>query len=235
MLRYEPLQFELGTKKLMLLPRLVPSQLAILANRLSATGFKVARDCGLVARRPGQTVRVSAAGFCWSNQDLSDVIVPAIPGLLATPKQSVRADVLMRSYFRIAQGSSGVVVHFSPRVEIGSSWIRLREGGLCALAPDEHAVAKVVLGAGSGKCRMLTDFPLEGSRVKILGRKRYYDSFLPASEAAATLGVAGSRGDRNSYLARDGTVSLVSPGRTSRRKWIDALRNLGEWCYFDPL
>ncbi len=231
MLRYRLHQLQLRKGMFILLPKLIPSQIDSLRQRLIGLGFAVTGDPRLTARRLRQTIHVNPAGFCWSSQDPTDAIVPLFPDLLAGPKQTVQLGVLKGSYFRAEPTQSGVDVRFSPRVDGGSLWTELRAAGDCGLAPDEASVVRAILSSASGKCRLLTDFPVEGSRVRLIGRRQYYESVLNTSEAAPTLRVVGRRAERNSYLPRNGAVHLESPNLPSRAEWVELFESLGEWCY----
>jgi hypothetical protein len=234
LLRYELLQLSLGNTEYILLPKLVPAQLEILASRLSNTGFDVTKGTTLTARRQGQTIHVSPAGLCWSNRDPTDAVAPAIPDILSVRKQPTRADAVLRRYFQAKQVGLSLSVRFLLRVESGPLWIRLRMADACGLAPDEHSILRTVLAAGSGLCTMLTDFPVAGSKVRVLGSKQYYVSSLACSEAASTLRAAGKKEARNSYLLGSGIVSLDSMKMIAHARWVDILNCLGGWCYLDP-
>ena len=234
MLRYEPFQFSLGGSEYLLLPKLVPSQLEILSNRLSKTGFEVDRGPALVAKRPGQAIHISPVGTCWSNRDPMDAVAPAIPDLLRVQKQPTRTGAVMRAYFRAERAGSRTSFRFLPRVEFGSLWAELRRSDACGIMPDEHSVVSFALSTGLGKCEVLTDFPAEGSRVRVLGNRQYYTSPLPCPEAASTFRRAGRKQERNSYLPRDAAVEFDSVNLIPRKQWTDLLRGLGEWCFLDP-
>jgi hypothetical protein len=231
MLTYELLQLDIGDRSLILMPRLVSAQLDLLSARLSSLGFRVTTGSLLTAKRPGQTIHISSSGYCLSNQDPTDHVAPAIPELLAVPKQSVPATALMGTYLQTKHSAPGVAVRFTPRIESGILWTELRRADNCGLTPDEHFVLRAVLKAASGRCTLLTDFPVEGSRIKVIGRRQYYISSLTLSEASSTLRVAGRRGERNSYLPRDGIVRLASLRPFSHRQLVGISNGLGEWCY----
>lgn len=232
MLRYKLHRLELNSGTFLLLPKLTPGQVDLLRNRLASLGFKVSGSSRVAAIRPGQTIRVNPVGFCWSNLDPTDAVAPAIPDLLAAPSRQVSFDALKNVYFRSERGVTNPTVRFTPRVEGGSLWTELRASGACGLTPDEHSVVGSVLGSSSGGCRLLTDFPVEGSHVRIIGKKQYYDSALDPVEANSTLRVVGARGERNAYLPRDGIVHLDSLRIPRREDWLRAFDDLGEWCYF---
>lgn len=234
MLSYELLQLRLGDREYLLLPKLVPAQLEILAGRLSQAGFDVAAAATITARRPGQVIHVSPAGLCWSNLDPSDAIAPVIPDLLGVQKRPARVGAVLGEYFRARRVGQSVSLRLSLRVESGPLWTRLRKADACGLAPDEHSVVSAVLAACSGRCAMLTDFPVEGSKVRVLGNRQYYSSSLACSEAASTLRLASRKEARNSYLPEDGVMSLGSMNRIPHGQWVDVLRGLGGWCYLDP-
>jgi len=234
LLRYVPLQFSLGESEYLLLPKLVPSQLETLSDRLSETGFMVSAGTTLTAKRRGQTIHVSTAGICRSNRDPMDAVAPAIPDLLRAKKEPTPVSAVMSAYFRSERVGQRILLRFLPRIESGSLWARLRRTDTCGVTPDENSVASFVLSCGIGHCKMTTDFPLEGSRVRVLGGRQFYDSSLPCSEAAATLRLAGQRRERNTYLPEDGVVELDSIEHPARGRWVGLLKDLGEWCYLDP-
>ncbi len=214
------------------LPKLNPSQLGILADRLAGLGYDVSTTGEMTARQEEKVIHVNARGYCWSHQDPTDGIAPAIPALLAAQKQTLTADAIACLYF-MSTGRSEVVVRFSPRIERGPLWTKLRESGACGLTPDEHLVATSVLSAGTGRCRMLTDFPVEGNHVRIFGRRVYYDSRIDVREAASTLRMIGRKRERNSYLPRDGVVRFRS-AMPLRQSAAEIGKHLGEWCFFQP-
>ena len=234
MLTYEPVQLSIGSVEYLLLPKLVPLQMQILAARLSSVGFRVSGGPVITGRRQGQVIRVGQAGLCWSNGDPSDAIAPAIPDLLRVEKRPARASTIVRMYLQETPSGGSTSYRLRPRVESGPLWTKLRGAGTCGLAPDEQAILKAVFASAEGYCSVLTDFPVQGSEVRMIGHRQYYDSFLSCSEASATLRVAGKRGVRNSYLLKDAGVSLGAGKRLSRLQWIGVLKDLGQWCYFDP-
>jgi hypothetical protein len=146
-------------------------QLNILSTRLSGSGFKATTSSMLTARRPGQTIHIGSSGYCLSNRDPTDLVVAAIPELLAAPKQSVPATALMRTHLQTKHSAPGVAVRFTPRIESGILWTEPRRADNCDLAPDDHSVLRAVLGTASGRCTLLTDFPVEGSKIKVLERR----------------------------------------------------------------
>jgi len=229
MLEYTFQQLELGGRHYLLLPKLVHSQVDLLRSRLSSLGFVVRGKDELVAKRPGQTIHISPAGLCWSNLDPSDAVAPVIPSILNTPRQETALATLKRAYFDSRSRSHGVVVRFNLRLEAGPKWSELRARDECALSPDEHLVVRSVLAASSGLSLFLSDFPVRGSRVVIIGRRQYYHSYLAPHVAMATLRVAGRKGERNVYLPRDGIIRLRSLD-TSRDTLRRILNGVGAWC-----
>jgi hypothetical protein len=234
MIRYEPIQLNLGGTEYLLLPKLIPPQLEILSRRLSKIGLKVTGGPTLTGRRPGQTIRISPSGLCWSNRDLLDSVVPTIPDLLDVKKQPARASDVARLYFRASRVGRTVTLRFLLRIESGLLWTKLRRDDACGISPDEHSVITSILSANSGGCEMVTDFPVEGSRVRVIGTKQYYASLLSCSGIASTLRSASGRQERNSYLTESGTVVLDSVKRHAPHELLRVLKGLGEWCYFDP-
>jgi hypothetical protein len=127
-----------------------------------------------------------------------------------------------------------VTMRVSPRVECCSLWERMRASGGCGLSPDEHAVITFLLDHANGTCGVVTDFPEVGSVVRVIGRRRYYESKVGTETVAATLRVAGSWSSRNSYLRRDGVVEFDSFESPSASEWFGLFEELGEWCHFTP-
>ena len=234
MLQYEPVQLSLGGIEYLLLPKLIPHQMEILSRRLTKIGLKVTKGPVLTGKRPGQAIHISPSGLCWSNRDPLDSVAPAIPDLLAVRKEPARASDVVRQYIRAKRAGQRVVLRFLLRVESGSLWAKLRREDACGISPDEHLVIRSVLSANSGRCEMLTDFPAEGGKVKVFGTKQYYISLLPCPEAASTLRSVSSRQERNSYLTESGGVTLGSFRRPAHSEWLSVMKDLGEWCYFDP-
>ncbi len=80
----------------------------------------------------------------------------------------------------------------------------------------------------------MTDFPTEGSRVRVIGSRHYYESYLDPEETTSTLRAVGERMARNSYLPKDGIIRFkeLKLPRTSEQTAF--FRGLAEWCYFEP-
>ena len=234
LLKFELVGLSIGGKEYLLLPKLVPSQMEILADRLSKTGFAVERGPVLTAKRRGHVIRVSPAGLCWSNRDPSDAVGPAIPDLLEVRKVPVSLGELARLYFRMRRAGSRSYFHFTPRVESGPTWVSLRRAGASGLSPDERSVIRAAVGSFEGRCEVLTDFPLDGSRARLIGRRLYYASALTGPELSSTLRAVGVSAARNSYIPENASIALERPIST-QESLREAMRGLGEWCYFDLL
>jgi len=227
-------QLQLGGKHYLLLPKLNSSQMEILAKRFAMLGT-VRRAGALVVNLKEGTVWVSNQGLCWSSFDPSDAVLPAIPALLSCPKEEASVEAVKSKYFRASRSKEGTTFHILPRLESSSRWRELRASGGCALAPDEHAVVSFLLEKARGNCEMITDFPVEGSTPIVLGRKRYFDSRLNPAETVSTLRVVDERGQRNSYLLRDGKLGPGLVTAPSRHDWLGLFADLGEWCSFTPI
>lgn len=233
MLRFRFYQFELGGRFYALLPKLTRSQISLIDSRLRALSFRSSNKTLLRAAKGEATLTVDPRGLCWSNRDMADVIVPAIPDLLSMPKKSASLRGMGYSYFETMREGKGVLLRLAPRMESSSLWEGLRAAGSCALTPDEHAVYTLLLSNSSLASPLPTDFPTEESTVIRIGRKQYYSSRIDASEAASTLETVGARGPRNTYLPRSSFLSLSSlriPSQALRRTF----EGLGEWCFFTP-
>ena len=233
MLRFTVHQFQLAGKYYLLLPKLNTLQKKILADRFSEIGTVRSTATLAVSSREG-TIKVSDEGLCWASYDPSDAVLPVVPALLSCPKEEASMETAKGKYFRETRSKEGTTCHFFPRLESSTRWRELRATGGCALAPDEHAVVSFLVERAKGNCEMITDFLADGSIPLVLGRKRYFDSRLDPDEATSTLRVAGKRGQRNSYIPRDGRIDLGAMSAPSRRDWSDLLAYLGEWCSFAP-
>ncbi len=234
MLRFRVHGLEIAGMYYLLLPKLNPAQVRILADRLTRNGYSVHASRIIVAKSDGRVIRIDPSGLCWSAADPSDDVLPAIPDILAVPKQPVPLARIAEMYFRIGESGGGSVVRFSTRIEHSALWDSLRATGECGLAPDEHMVASRLIGRAGGTVSLITDFPSEGSDVRVLGRRRYFESAMSPLNAESTLRVAGSRGPMNSYLPRDVTLKLSASPSLANENLDQALEGLGEWCYFTP-
>ncbi|HYB06788.1 MAG TPA: hypothetical protein VEB87_01385 [Nitrososphaerales archaeon] len=233
MLSFKVYQFHVLGRYYTLLPKLTPPQVRSFAGRLKRNGFHVEPSPTLTARSREGVVHVGESGLCWSSFDPSDSILPAIPEVLAFPKQTIPLRELRRKYFSQTKSGANTVVHFSIRMESASLWRALRASGECGLAPDEHAVASFILRHSEGTCELVTDFPAAGSVPLMCGRKRYFISSLGKIEAALTLRDAGEKNVRNSYVRRDSTIGLEAIS-LSRDDLLRLFEELGEWCFFSP-
>jgi hypothetical protein len=216
-----------------LLPKLNDEQMRILSERLVSKGFSVRDRVSLSASLKKRTIHVERKGVCWAAFDPADAIAPVIPALLEVRPQPLPLEVLLERYFVLGRSEGITTVRFLPRVEGSRLWRFLRASGECGLTPDELKIAKFILGASEGPCCLLTDFPSEGSKVRVLGSSRYYESSLEPFEVVATLRGIGPRQFRNSYLPRNGIVQL---GRCClpRRDLNELFMSLGEWSGFKP-
>lgn len=233
LLRFSYYQFELGGRFYALLPKLTRPQLSVIDNRLRSLSFRTSNTDLLRAAKGEATLTVDPRGLCWSNRDMADVIIPAIPELLSVRKEFASLRTMGNSYFEATKQGKSVLLRLAPRMESSSLWQGLRAAGLCALTPDEHAVYSLLLSSSSLASPLPTDFPTEGSTVIRIGRRQYYSTRIDAPEAASTLRDVGARGPRNTYLPRRSFLSLSSfriPKRDLRRTF----EGLGEWCFFTP-
>jgi hypothetical protein len=226
-------QFQLGGKHYLFLPKLNTLQIELLDSRFSEIGIVRRAPTLAVSSRKG-VIRVSEEGLCWSSFDPSDAVLPAIPALLSCPREEASMETVKGKYFRVSKSKEGTTFHILPRLESSSRWRELRASDGCALAPDEHAVVSFLVERARGNCEMITDFLVDGSTPLVLGRRRYFDSRLDPDEATSTLRVAGERGQRNSYIPRNGRFDLSTMSAPSRRDWSDLFADLGEWCSFTP-
>jgi hypothetical protein len=234
LLRFKVHQLKLGGKHYLLLPKLNRLQVGILEKRLAKSGFSVERGAVLTARSRQGAIYIAKSGLCWSFLDPSDSVLPAVPDLLASPREKVPLTSLKRAYLGVSKSGRASVAHLFPRLERSSLWTKLRATDGCGLAPDEHAVASFVLERATGRCEILTDFFVDGAMPHIYGRRRYFDSMLEPDEAASALRQVEARHPRNSYLSREGTIVLEGLRPFRELDWRALLEELGEWCFFTP-
>lgn len=230
MLSYAVRQLELAGRHYLLLPKLNSSQMDALAGRLEGLGRAVEAAPLLVARSPGGSVTVDPKGLCWGVLDPADLILPAVPGLLAIPREGARAGEIRGMYYRVAGMGRKTLLRLSTRVEASASWDRLRAAGDCGLSPDEHLVATRLLKPLDAPCRVVTDFIADNSLPFRVGRTTLFASDLTGSEVASTLRAGGERKARNTYLPRSGIIEIR--GREIPSLPDDDLDDLGDWCSF---
>ena len=232
MLRFKVHQFRLKGTHYLLLPKLTPEQMQMIAKRLAGLG-KVVRSTELVsAKLTDGSIHVDARGLCWARFDPSDAVLPVVPDLLSCRRTKVSTKDLRAKYYRIVKGMGPEAVRFSLRLESGSHWRALRASGDCALAPDEHETAASLLSASTGSYRMVTDYPEDESTVIRIGGRRFFESNVESEEAASTLRVAGERAPRNSYIPADGILRLAEGSTFQAERNAKLFDSLGEWCYY---
>jgi hypothetical protein len=231
-LKYKLCSFELANRTYLLLPKLNAFQTKLVASRLASIGFELRPGRILVAKKAHQMIFVSTSGYCWSNQDPYDAIVPLIPELLTSAKELIGQGPLLGMYFHRKDEAGGMFVRLTSRVEQGPLWRKLREMDLCGTTPDELLVYSRILEAAIGGCSLLTDFPTDGSKSSIIGRRLYYESWLPATECISLIRTACERGERNAYFPKSGVIKFERLRRFSKRDMVEIVSNLGEWCQF---
>ena len=219
--------FQVGPANYFPLPKLPPQHMARLRDGLLSRGFKVNDGKVMVARGGAQTIRIYPTGYCRSDSDPTDAIVPLIPTLLAIPQTGLGLSEFMGLYLSTSAARGRRAVRFNARLELGL-WKSLRAAGDCALTPDEHSFAADVIGSSKDDVQLVTDFPNETSIPMRLGGKWYYRTTLSPSEASSTLRSIDSGASRNSYLPRDGIVTI----RGSHPIREETFQGLGQWsCY----
>jgi hypothetical protein len=228
-------ELSIAGRHYILLPKLNNAQIGALATRLTETGYLVRYSDVLTGTSAKGTIHVDPRGFCWSVFDPTDEVLPAIPGLLETPKERKPLNELTGLYFMVAKSKGKTMVRLSLRVESLTLWKALRGSGECGLTPDEHAVVTLLAKRTNGECRLLTDYPTDGSTTRIFGSKRYYESSLGPLEAESTLRQVGKRASRNSYVLSNGALTLDTFVLPSREALTHLFEGLGEWCFFQPI
>jgi len=228
-------ELTIAGRHFILLPKLNNAQVGALALRLTENGFLVRGSNVLTATSAKGAIHVDPRGFCWSVFDPSDEVLPAIPSLLAIAKERMPLNELMGLYFMISKSRGKTVVRLSIRVESSTLWKALRASGECGLTPDEYAVVSLLIDRAKGVCRLLTDFPTDGSTPRIYGNRRYYESDLGLLEAILTLRSLGQRTSRNSYIPSNGALVFDPFVLPSKEELAHHFEGLGEWCYFRPV
>ncbi|MDE1853233.1 MAG: hypothetical protein KGI38_05745 [Thaumarchaeota archaeon] len=234
MLSFKVHELKVGDRYYILLPKLNSKQMELISDRLTKSRFSVRSSGRLSARSPEAIIHVEPSGTCWSTADPADAVLPAVPDMLACPKQKVPAQELQGMYFETGRMGRTSHVRLSTRVESFSNWDKLRASGASGLSPDEHHVASFLIEEAAGNCQLLTDFPAEGSVPELCGSRLYFKSNIGATEALGTLGSAGRKRARNSYLPRAGILTLAVP-LLSPRKLAGLFEELGEWCSFEAV
>lgn len=233
--RLHQFALEEGRSFYLLLPKLDTQQLSFLEKRLLGVGYGTSRRGGVLRAARGTTViRLDQRGVCYSNADVIDEIAPALPEILAAKKEEEPLENLVGRYFDAGKRAAGGIVRVWPRMESSFLWRELRATGQCALTPDEHAVFKTLFQHASGPCVVLSDFPTDSCVVKMIGKRRYFESAMDPPEAASSLGMAGQRRARNVYLPKDGLLRFRRLAVPSAREMVELFGGLGEWCYFSP-
>ena len=234
MLPFRVHQLRIGSLDYLLLPKMTKAQMNLVSERLTGAGYSVVLSGSLSARSARARVHVAPSGVCRSTDDISDLIIPAIPELLAYEKERIPIRRLISLYLTTGRSGSKTLVRINTRTESWLPWDLMRASDLCGLSPDEHAVSTFILDHAEGACEVLTDFPEEGSEVRVVGRRLYFDSKVSPAMAALTLRVAGAKSSKNSYLRRDGMLKFADLEGPSSAGWSDFFDGLGEWCYFAP-
>ena len=226
-------QLRIGRREIILLPRLTLRQMAFVARFLEGRGCSVTSRNPIAARSREGSIRITMSGLCCSTYDASDLVLPALPDLLAFRKEAVSPDELESMYFKGFRTGKVAVFRMALRMEHSSAWDDLRREGQSALAPDERLACTFLMKAAS-HCELMTDFPCYDTEPVVLGRRRYFDSTLDSREAISTLRSVDATGSRNSYLKRDGTLQLAGFARQGRGALVDLFVEMGDWCYFSP-
>ncbi len=143
MLEFRLHEFRLGNRFYVLLPKLGRLQSEALAKRLTDKGFAVRRYSELVASKKGAVLHVNPAGFCWSNVDSGEALAPAIPGILALPKETTTLEDLRNRYFTMGRSEGTVAVRFSTRIESSSDWGGSAQQG--KIRPDSRRARRGVV------------------------------------------------------------------------------------------
>jgi hypothetical protein len=210
------------------------AQMIVISKRLTLAGYSVVHSNSLLAKSSHSKIRIDASGVCRSTTDVADVIIPEIPDILCMKKEPISMGELKSLYLATGRSGKKTRIRVSTRTESCLLWELMRASDSCGLSPDEHAVATFLLERARSACDVVTDFPEVGSVIRMVGRRRYFDSKVDPATAATTLRVAGAKSARNSYLPRDGMLELANFAKPSAVDWFGLFKELGEWCYFTP-
>ena len=213
------------------LPKLNTSQLRYLSQNLRDRGFRVRVGPRLLrASADSINLSVDPAGLSWSSKEVLDAITPAIPRLLAFPKETAAAGLLDKHllYFRAKRVRGRKYdVHLFTRMESLHTWTELRKEGLSGLTPDEKKVIGSLLASAEGAVQCVTDYVSENSSPVQFDRRQYYRSTIPVAEFLSTLRTVSEYSRRNSYLPRE-SILRVTLDKTAAQP---SLEGLDEWCY----
>ena len=226
-------QIVIRKRRYLLLPKLAQAQMGIIAKRLEEKGCFLRGVDPIVAHSSEGVVSVSKGGVCRSTFDASDLVLPSIPEILASPRENTPLEDVLSCYLSHAKTKDGEVVRFSPRVESWSAWSALRADEGCALSPDEQALVAFVMSKAK-LCDLVTDFPIDGSKPRRIGGGLYFDTALEGASAVSTLRRVGERRERNSYLKRDGILRLHGFSYPDQKEWLGLFADLGDWCSYIP-
>ncbi|MDA4122782.1 MAG: hypothetical protein OK456_06340 [Thaumarchaeota archaeon] len=213
------------------LPKLNTSQLSYLSQNLQNRGFRVKVGPRLLrASASSINLSVDPGGLSWSSKEVLDAITPAIPRLLAFPRETVAGGPLDKHllYFRAKRVRGRKYdVHLFTRMESLHTWTELRKEGLCGLTPDEKKVIGSLLASAEGTVECLTDYVSEDSSPVQFERRQYYRSTIPVAEFLSTLRSVSEASKRNSYLPRESILRVTLDETTAQ----PSLDGLDEWCY----
>jgi hypothetical protein len=224
-----------GRSFYLLLPKLTTRQLSLFEKRLLKVGYGTSHKGGMLRATKGTTlIRLDPRGICHSNADVVDEIAPALPEILEAKKEAEPLENLAGRYFDAEKSAAGGVVRLWPRMESSFLWRELRAMGQCGLTPDEHAVFRSLFLHASGSCPMLSDFPSDQSVIRMIGKRRYFESVMEPATVASNLGMVGLRKSRNVYVPKDGLLRFRKLVMPSAREMTELFSGLGEWCYFLP-
>jgi len=233
MLRFKFNQLELRGKYYVPLPKMTRVQTEVIGARLRVLGFKVSGEEKLKADMGSATITLEGRGLCWSNRDLTDILAPSVPHILTMGEEATSLRRICAEYFQVKREGARAILRLVPRLESSTIWADLRATDSCALTPDEHAVYSFLLSHSAVSSEILTDFPIEGCKLRLVGKKLYYSGGVRGAEAAAALREIGVKNPRNSYLPKESILSL-SAFRVSKKALISVMRGLGEWCFLTP-
>lgn len=213
------------------LPKLGEGHLRAFAHSLEGRGLRVnaGPDSRLQLFQHGErrATVYGALGLAVSANELTDLLGPSIPSVLAAKGEALETGLLPK-YLSMSRSKGTSLIHLFPRMESLRTWTCLRMDGLCGLTPDEAVVLRQLLEnePESTRVECVTSMPVEGSIGFQAGSRLYYKSVLPPSELLSSLRTVDSDNpDHASYLPKNSVLRLKG-----RPELTIPPHELGEWC-----
>ncbi|MDA4128616.1 MAG: hypothetical protein OK422_04085 [Thaumarchaeota archaeon] len=225
-------QIKLNRRYFLPLPKLTNAQLSILGKRMADLGYEVRKAGVLRASSREQVIWIDARGLAWSSKGLLDALVPALPDLLECKKEYCPPGEFARLYFNIGRARGGFILRANVRLESSSHWWELRRAGLSGITPDESLAMSFLLTRVCGKVRGITNYPVEGAKVRQIGRILYYESMISTDEYSSGLSTTEEKSEKQVHLPSNSVLQIESIAMPSNNELRGLSGELGEWCYY---